>query len=894
MRRQCAGAIKQMDLCEVPDNTAHPKALNPWQASLLALVSGSLLAAPPQVLEPAAPFLRVPAGYDFATQELGDPWDMDRIEDTFTPNSAGIVNQVVTGGIYSFDTVEDGDSGLSKAQVWLIHPGLKNAQRLVSEDRNPLTGRRLFTREKFPIDPAVYRYLTARVRMSSATAEPLQGNQRLIVFYFEDSTSIGDAAIGASSAFPVPPDEWVIVRLDLATEVDPNYPESWSLLPQVEGLRIDPTPLPGVHVEIDWIRLTAEPEPEEVFTVRWTGNGAKAYSVAARPASIEGVAGFELASGVKGSSVQVELSALPPGEYLIEVDGDGEIGVSPGTVKVNDVPLISFSAPNIKGDQGREYGAIVTSNPWSEIDAADIAEILDFESYSFSKPVGSLTGRPTGSTSRLLFATPVAIDTAYYRMLCFEAKIEGERDIGTGSVHRLLWGNKRSTLTTTSPVIAQEGLNEYCVGDVAELRIDPLSPPQAENAWAGPIANIRFDPHEFPRALECNANPSPEACRDVRFDSFVLAPFHSTNPDFTFAWSDSDADDDAVLEIWLDDDRVPGNTPGSMEHLVGSARENDALDRLTWTPPDEVPDGTWQVYGLIDDGRNRSVRYAGGPLLIGAPPFARLRVLEPDGLADDVAAGTEYGLDQRRNQWDMDEAELNLSLARNITGASLSGGMFSGTTSSTGSQFILMTSNEGDPEIVPANYRYLTVKMRVSGADGPHFVQLFFSADPKFDPPTAGFTEGLPIDRDTWSLLTFDLLADIHGDSPTDWASLPAVRSLRVDPTNQAGTLFEIDWITLSPSPLPATDYTVRWSADNMGSSTYDVDLVDSLGQRFVLAAGLPATTREFTTNLSRLITGSWYFEVRAVPGPGTLSPGPVKLLPGGPDASLLLDDGFE
>ena len=883
-----------MDLCEVPDTPAHPISLNAWQALLLGLVTGSSLAAPPQVLEPAAPSLRVPAGYDFATQELGDPWDMDRIEDTFTPNVAGIANQSLSGGIYSFDTVEDGDSGLSKAQIWLINPGLNNAQRLVSEYRNPVTGRRLFTREKFPIDPAVYRYLTARVRMSSATAEPLQGNQRLIVFYFEDSTSIGDAAIGASTAFQVPPDEWTIVRLDLATDVDPNYPESWSLLPQVEGLRIDPTSSPGVHVEIDWIRLTAEAEPGEAFTVRWTGNGAKAYSVAARPANIEGVAGFELASGVKGSSVEVELSALPPGEYLIEVDGDGEIGVSPGTVKVNDVPLINFSAPNIKGDQGRGYGAMATSNPWSAIDAADIAEVLDFESYSFSKPVGSFTGRPTGNTSRLLLATPVPIDTAYYRMLCFEAEIKGMRDIGAGSVHKVLWGNKRSSLTTASPVIAQEGLNEYCVGDMTELRIDPLSSPLAENAWAGPIASIRFDPHEFPRTAECNANPSPAACRDVRFASFVLAPFHGANPDFTFAWSDADADDDAVLEIWLDDDRIPGNTPGSTEYLIGSVSENDPLNRLTWTPPDEVSDGAWQVYGRIDDGRNSAVRYAGGPLLIGAPPFARLRVLEPDGLADDVPAGTEYGLDQRRNQWDMDDAELNLSLARNITGARLSGGILSGTTSSTGSQFILMTSNEGDPEIVPANYRYLTMKMRVSDVDGPHFVQLFFSADPKFDPPTAGFTKGLPIDRDTWTLLTFDLLADIHGDSPTDWTSLPAVRSLRVDPTNRSGTPFEIDWITLSPSPQPATDYTVRWTVDNMGSSTYDVDLVDSLGQRFSLAAGLPAATREFTTNLSRLITGSWYFEVRAVPGPSVLSPGPIRLMPGEPVVSLLHDDGFE
>jgi hypothetical protein len=233
--------------------------------------------------------------------------------------------------------------------------------------------------------------------------------------------------------------------------------------------------------------------------------------------------------------------------------------------------------PNIKGEQSLGYGAAVNSNPWSEIDPGDVELVLGYESFSYSDPVGSLTGRPEADSSRVLMNTPVPIDTSYYRMLCFEVEIMGPRDIGTGSVTKVLWGNFRSKLTTPSPVIPQDGLNEYCVGDMAELRIDPFSPEGAEDAWIGTIDHIRFDPHEFPRSSECNSNPSPEVCRDIRFGSMILAPFHRANPGFTFQWNDFDDDDDALVEIWLDDDKVSGNTSGSTEHLVESLGRIKAL-----------------------------------------------------------------------------------------------------------------------------------------------------------------------------------------------------------------------------------------------------------------------------------------------------------------------------
>ena len=858
------------------------------------LLTGIVLAAPPVVIEPSS-LTRLAAGNDFATQVLGDPWDFDRIEDTFTPNSLEIVNEAVEDGIYSFETIQTDLDGVSRAQFWLIHPGVFYSQLLVSQDRNPDSGLPLFTREKFSIDPVEYRYLTARVRMSSATAEPLEKNQGFVVYYFEDSTSIGNALYGNSRPFSVRPNEWTIVEIDLSTNVDDSGPESWSSMPQVDGLRIDPTSRPDIRVEIDWIRLTSAPvSADEAITVDWQDNGAESYSVSARALDDPDAPALELAAEVSGGPVEAELGRLPPGDYQIEVTGDGETGISPGVAAVNEVPLVNITRPNIKGDQSRGYGLAANSNSWADIDPEDVAEVLGFESWSFTNPPGSLTGRPVTESSRVLMNTPVPIDTAFYRMLCFEVEVSGPRDILRGSVTKILWGNFRAKLTTSKPVITQEGLNEYCVGDMDQFEVDPLGPVGADNEWAGPINYIRFDPHEFLRTSACDLSPSPENCRDVRFDSLVLAPFHSANPDFVFQWEDSDADDNATLHFWLDDDNVPGNTPQSLEYLIGSANENASTDELIWMPPSEIEDGQWYVYAVADDGLNRAVRYASGPLQLGSAPTAAVVVDNPDGIDDTLVAGDEYSLHDRDNPWDMDDNEIDLTAELGISDFSLSGGLLSGTASTSDPNFVLMSTANGDPEIDPLKYRYMTMKIRATNVAGPHFVQLFFGDDPQLAPSGLGFTSGKPIDENAWSFITFDLYEDMAGNSPRDWLDFSTIRGLRVDPTTKAGTRFEIDWITLSAAPKAQTAYTVQWSTENMGFSTYDVFILDSAGQRWEVAEGLSRDTRSFTTNFSHLPLGSYFAEVVARPGPVALSKGAIDLVRSINVTPPIFADGFE
>src|SRR5690606_29222912 len=107
---------------------------------------------------------------------------------------------------------------------------------------------------------------------------------------------------------------------------------------------------------------------------------------------------------------------------------------------------------------------------------------------------GSFAGRPTSGDPGVVFASaPHGIDANLYRTLCFTLQIEGGRDIGAGSVARVFWGSDFSHMSTSQDIIIDEGLNEYCVEDMASIPVvsGSLIP------WSGTVALLRLDPHEF-------------------------------------------------------------------------------------------------------------------------------------------------------------------------------------------------------------------------------------------------------------------------------------------------------------------------------------------------------------------------------------------------------------
>ena len=196
--------------------------------------------------------------------------------------------------------------------------------------------------------------------------------------------------------------------------------------------------------------------------------------------------------------------------------------------------------------------------------------------------VGGLMATTVGGDPSVLLNSPVIIDPDFYRALCYTLEVSGVRDIGLGSVARILWGNDLSGaqggLTTGEDIIVQEGLNTYCINDMKKVVIEAASP---QNMWDAPFRYLRVDPHEF------------VASRDITLESVVLSPFDTADPSFNITWTADDPDDNATISLFVDSDRNPTN--GNQVQIASGISEN-ASTNFNWLAT-EVPSGDYENTG---------------------------------------------------------------------------------------------------------------------------------------------------------------------------------------------------------------------------------------------------------------------------------------------------------
>ena len=555
--------------------------------AILLITAIPRAAAEITVSEPADGVTRITQGQDYATWVIGNPWDMAEPGDVVLAESKDLAGETLADGVYSFQTLSNDN------RFWMVFFGL------------PIAFNGLETGERHPIDTSTYRYLTLKVRMRDVDGQPLETGQPFLVRFFRDANWQSTGEFGVTRERRSTFSDWTIIQWNLGdpAQLGVNSNIEWTDFPFMRGLRFNPTNNPGIRVEIDWIRLSAGPEFGTAGTVAWaddSGNGP--YEVFLTDGEFVHTA----ASGVSETSIQVDLSDLPSGEYVAGVTDGSSTDLSPGAFAVNDAPLLHLITPDRRGDQSRGYGIEQTGNAWSSIDVGDIAATPGLTDVRFDDPPGTLTARPTSSDPRIRFDTTAPVDASVYRMLCYTFEARGPRDVGTGSVARILWGDDLTSLATSRDVVVQEGLNEYCVGDMTDLPTVDLA-----DSWSGSFDFIRFDPHEFPVSSECMNTPSPENCRKIRLDSFILAPFHRAVGNISLTWNDADADDDASISLFYDPDRDPSNDNEGL--IVENIARSSAGSQWTWNT-ETVPAGTYNILSIIDDGRNATLRYSTGPV----------------------------------------------------------------------------------------------------------------------------------------------------------------------------------------------------------------------------------------------------------------------------------------
>ncbi|MEM9316159.1 MAG: hypothetical protein AAGA95_16175, partial [Pseudomonadota bacterium] len=785
--------------------------IHPRSAMLaFALTSAGTSAGVLQVTSPGAGGAEVGEAQEFSTFELGDVWDMSNPEDVVSSESNQLLNESFSGGLFTATTTGNDPS------FFVLFSGIMST--VFSINRG----------QQYPIDTSIYRYVTLRIRYLQPAPAPQ--SPHCIQVFFYDETAAGGDPFGGTTRQCADQDgslmrdtDWNIVHIDLEADSPSGDPggQAWSSFADVKALRFDPTDFANVDFELDWIRLVAADRSNADFVVQWNDAGAAPYAISA----IAGGEEYLLGDGFSGTQGSVNLAQLPPDNYTIRVSGSGESADSPGDLAINAAPILNLTQPDVLGDVANRYSVVELGNPWGPLDASDVSATSDLSGVNYAG--GSLNATTTGGDSGVLMNTPVAIDTAVYRMLTYTFEVSGERDIGAGSVTRVLWGRAGFQLTTSEDIIIQEGTNTYPIGDMRNVNVEAGPADQ----WVGSVDAFRFDPHEF---------PTP---REVRLDSIVLAPLDTADPAFNIEWIAADPDDNATIRLFVDDDRIRSNGPPPT--LIFDGLSEDSATSALWNGPQDVPSGEYFVLAEISDSYNTTFQYSTGPVLVGSTQTTSITITEPNGNNDVIPPVDEFSRDVLGDAWLMDDAS-DVLLARSVglSGESINGGIYTAMTTTDDPSFMLLFPGDasGDGALAPidsSRFRRLTAKVRVQASSTQLFSVNFFR-DGLLGGGAFGTTSGVLVVPGDWRVITVDLPALSVGGL-ANWNDEPNWRVLRIDPTVEAGVMVEIDWIALLGDSSAQNQFAVNWQANELGNTVQGVNLVDQAGDVIPLVNGLPA-----------------------------------------------------
>jgi hypothetical protein len=567
---------------------------------------------------------RLAAGPDYATEVLGDPWDMCNPQD-ISPSP----DERIGFSSFSFLTAPCRIGGTTTAvnggadsSIWMLYPGIFDGA--LNPGRN---GR------NFPIDTG--RYQTLSYKLSSTGTEDPQ------VYWthnpYAHPSGIGMGARILPKVFP----GTQITVADLTQSLFPGV-SPWTN-GVVRGFRLDPNSIsPVVDAFYHWVRLTpSNSSPLAVRqTITWTGSGPASITVR----DSEGTA-YVIATSVTSNSYLWFYGFLPPGSYTLSVSNSS--GSGSAVFSINRPPSIVVTDPS--PTTGEDYATKVLGNPWDMNDASDI-QLTGFDyltNLSFSGGRLHATNTINDPNVTLLSNSnnSVPIDTSKYRYLTFRLQVDGPFDLGEGSVARIFWSSSSQmsglTATTSQDIVVWPGMNSYTV-DLAPLSTAPdggLEVTGPAEAWgAGNKRHLRFDPHEFPQARTFHLD-------DVRLTAKPVA-----TSSFTIKFVGADADGDpATAALYYDIDTNPANG----RSLITSGIPLSA-GAFVWNTAGVQP-GEYYIYAEASDGLQAIGRYSTVPV----------QVVPPGSLSDPLMAidtpGTSTAVTQnfRLAGWALDRGSAS-------------------------------------------------------------------------------------------------------------------------------------------------------------------------------------------------------------------------------------------
>jgi len=526
---------------------------------------------------------------EFATNTLGDPWDMDQPTDLsfYRQTDSYMVNGTFAGGYYSAQMMQ----GNGAERITLLTAGATNNSAL----RAGKIGYR------FPIDANYYRYLTFRMFRSNSGY-----NSGLIQWFAEDTYTLD--VMGLSNAYLVGPNAgWQTYVVDLATIGIQQGARNWT--GTIRELVIHPyagAGAVGSTIKLDWARLTHEdPRAARPFTIQWSGSGGSPVSVyASKNDKTLDSNDILIAADQTGSSFTWQTGMVEAGNYYIAVTNGQQTAWSAGTVKLNAPPQLEITKPSMTS--GADYATTVLGDAWDMSNPQDInnnmpawwASGVTNETFANNVYHSDLSAGTTTYTDPKLYIGHLdragepdpTIDTSKYRYLSFRMLHSGEENVTEGWVARLGWWQQNGSSVTQDVVMSRdimllEGWQTYKVDLWQADVVDEASPVQ--RSWRNSAPNrLRFDPSELNRSL---------LPAFVELDWLKLTAIDETRAGSIFPIRYSvQSSRSADLTIYYDTDTNPGNG----RTLITTVNRSAAVPAEEALAPEQAPDALTSGYKL--------------------------------------------------------------------------------------------------------------------------------------------------------------------------------------------------------------------------------------------------------------------------------------------------------
>lgn len=392
-------------------------------------------------------------GNDFATQVLGDAWDMSQFTDISTYlNQSGQVNQLtniqVANGILSAKSVSWG------APVTLLFPGYKNAL---------LIGK---VGHQFPINAKTYKCIYIAAKVDSGPPQNGTPDQMLFTWFANENLNSPGGIWGETIPGIMLSSGWQLFSANLSnvTKLAPGS-TAWNNAPsgQWQGLMVTPT-IQNTTFQIDWARLTDCAAKN--ISIGWSGTGA--VSVYIRPENTTN--DIKVINSTTSNPINLDVEGFQAGNYTYFIK-QGSTTLASANFQVTEAPVVTFDRPS--PTSGEDF-----YSPDNENLSIDSSEIASTQCISYSISNGIIfTDTPTVQNQpantcqgggyndpEISFTQNTPIDTNQYRYLTFRMFTAGLwQNVPLGMIVRVVWYWNNRCILVSSAVPLDVGWQTYTV-----------------------------------------------------------------------------------------------------------------------------------------------------------------------------------------------------------------------------------------------------------------------------------------------------------------------------------------------------------------------------------------------------------------------------------------------